>query len=62
MTNKHAPVDTQWTAFVEYLREHGIEIEAIDAEVKRYARKRSRRLAAAYRRRRQQSTDREVTL
>jgi hypothetical protein len=33
MTNKHAPVETQWTAFVEYLRKHGVEIEVVDAEV-----------------------------
>jgi hypothetical protein len=51
MTNKHAPVETQWTDFVEYLRKHGVDIEEVEAKMKAYTRKRARRLAAAYRQR-----------
>lgn len=53
MTSKRAPVETQWTAFVEYLRRHDVEIEKVEAKMKAYTRKRARRLATAYRRRQQ---------
>jgi hypothetical protein len=51
MANNHAPLETHWTTFVDYLREHGIEIEAVEAQVKAHAHKRTRKLAAAYKRR-----------
>lgn len=59
MATKHAPMETHWTAFVEHLQKHGLEVEAVDAKVKAFARKRIHRLPAKYRRRnqRQETTE-----
>ncbi len=45
----HVPIDALWATYVEYMQENGVDIEALDAQAEAFARKRSRRLAAAHR-------------